>query len=101
MHIVHVLIHVKNEYLDEFISATLENAANSITEPGILRFDFVQQADDPARFTLVEIYRSPEDQAAHRETAHYQKWRDTVAPMMAEPRLGIKQKALFLQDFPE
>lgn len=101
MHIVHVFIHVKNEYLDGFIAATLENAANSINEPGILRFDFLQQADDPERFTLVEIYRSPEDQAAHRETAHYQKWRDYVAPMMAEPRIGIKQTPIFVQGFPE
>jgi len=99
MHIVHVLIHVKSQFLEDFISATLENAANSIAEPGILRFDFVQQADDPERFTLIEIYRSPEDQAAHRETAHYQKWRDTVAPMMAEPRFGIKQEPVFIQGF--
>ncbi|MEL7644282.1 MAG: antibiotic biosynthesis monooxygenase [bacterium] len=101
MHIVHVYIHVKSQFLEDFISATLENAANSIAEPGILRFDFMQQADDPERFTLIEIYRTPEDQAAHRETAHYQKWRDKVAPMMAESRIGIKQKPIFIKDFPE
>lgn len=99
MHIVHVLIHVKSEFLEDFISATLENTANSIAEPGILRFDFVQQADDPERFTLIEIYRSPEDQATHRETAHYLKWRNKVAPMMAEPRIGIVQKPIFIQDY--
>ena len=101
MHIVHVLVTVKKEHLDEFINATIENAKKSINEPGILRFNFVQQADDPTRFVLVEIYRSPEDQAAHRETAHYQKWRDTVAAVMAEPRVGTRYVPLFLNDILE
>ena len=101
MHIVHVMVSVKQDSLDSFVTATMENAKNSIHEPGILRFNFVQQADDPTRFVLVEIYRSPEAQAAHRETAHYQKWRDTVATMMAEPRVGIKYTTLFLNDIQE
>lgn len=101
MHIVHVMVSVKQDSLDSFVTATMENAKNSIHEPGILRFNFVQQADDPTRFVLVEIYRSPEAQAAHRETAHYQKWRDTVATMMAEPRVGIKYTPLFLNDIQE
>lgn len=90
MFIVHVFIHVKPENLEAFKAATLENARNSIQEPGIARFDFLEQADDPNRFVLVEVYRTPEAAAAHKETAHYATWRDTVADMMAEPRSNIK-----------
>jgi autoinducer 2-degrading protein len=97
MHIVHVHVHVKAEAVGDFIQATLENARASIQEPGIARFDFVQQQDDASRFTLVEVYRSAEAQAAHRETAHYAKWRDTVEPMMAEPR----QRAIYNAIFPD
>ncbi len=86
MHIVHVDIKVKPEAIDTFRSATLENARNSAREPGISRFDFLQNTEDAARFTLVEVYRSPEDVAKHKQTAHYAKWNETVAPMMAEPR---------------
>jgi quinol monooxygenase YgiN len=95
------MITVKQDCLDAFKAATLENGETSIKEHGILRFDFVQQADDPTRFVLVEIYRSPDAQAVHRETAHYQKWRDTVAPMMAEPRVGTKYIPIFLEGIPE
>jgi autoinducer 2-degrading protein len=98
MLVVLVHIHVKPENLDSFIAATLENVRNSIQEPGIARFDFIQQADDPARFVLMEAYRTPEDQLKHRETAHYLKWRDTVADMMAEPRTGIKYTNLAPED---
>jgi quinol monooxygenase YgiN len=90
MLVVLVHIHVKPEHRDEFIAATLENARNSIQEPEIARFDFIQQSDDPTRFVLIEAYRTAEGQLKHRETAHYLKWRDTVADMMAEPRIGTK-----------
>lgn len=89
MFIVHVFIHVKPEAREAFITATLENVRNSIQEPGIARFDFLQDAD-PNRFVLVEVYRSPDDAEAHKETAHYLTWRDTVAEMMAEPRSSKK-----------
>ena len=95
MFIVHVHIHVKPESVAAFTQATLENARNSIQEPGIARFDLVQQQDDAARFVLVEVYRTTDAQAAHRETAHYAKWRDTVAEMMAEPRQSAKYNPVF------
>ncbi len=90
MFIVHVFVHVKENRIEDFIDATVENAKNSLNEPGIARFDFVQQQEDPTRFVLVEVYRTPEDPAKHKETLHYRKWRDTVAEMMAEPRTAIK-----------
>jgi len=95
MLIVHVFVHVKPESVDAFAAATLENARNSIREPGIVRFDVVQQEDDPTRFLLIEIYRTPADPARHKETAHYAAWRDAVEPMMAEPRRSVKYGALF------
>ena len=98
MHIVHVNIHVKPEYLDRFIEATKENARNSIQEPGIVRFDFVQDAEAPTHFVLVEVYRTPEDVERHRETGHYQRWRDAVTDMMAEPRVGTKFKNILPVD---
>lgn len=96
MLIVHIHIHVKPESVADFKQATLENARSSIQEPGIARFDFVEQQDDATQFALVEVYRSPEAVTAHRATAHYAKWRDTVEPMMAEPR----QRALYNPVFP-
>lgn len=98
MHIVLVHVHVKESRLGDFIQATLENAHHSVQEPGIVRFDVLQQVEDPTRFVLVEVYRQPEDQVKHRETAHYQKWRDAVAEMMAEPRQGIRYINLFPSD---
>ena len=95
MVITHVHIHVKPDRIEEFKRATLENARNSLKEPGVARFDFLQQKDDPNRFVLIEVYRTPGDPARHKETAHYQKWRDTVADWMAEPRKGISYEALF------
>ncbi|MHC4417537.1 MAG: putative quinol monooxygenase [Planctomycetota bacterium] len=95
MFIVHVFAHVKTDKVDAFRAATLENARSSIAEPGVARFDVIQQQDDPARFVLVEVYRTPDDPAKHKETAHYQKWRDTVVDMMAEPRTSIKYTNLF------
>ena len=90
MFVVHVFVHVKEEFIEAFKEATIENATNSLQEPGVSRFDFLQQNDDPTRFILVEAYKTPEDPAKHKETAHYVKWRDTVASMMAEPRSSIK-----------
>lgn len=85
MLVIHVQVQVKPESVEAFKAATLDNARQSIREPGVARFDVVQQADDPTRFVLVEAYRSVEATAAHKETKHYQIWRDTVAPMMAAP----------------
>lgn len=90
MLVVHVQIYVKPEHIDAFKKATIENARQSLREPGVARFDVAQQADDPRRFVLVEVYRSQDAPAAHKETAHYKTWRDTVAPMMEEPRTSVK-----------
>jgi (4S)-4-hydroxy-5-phosphonooxypentane-2,3-dione isomerase len=95
MVIVHVHVHVKSESVDAFVSATVENARHSVREPGIARFDVVQQSDDPTRFVLVEAYRTAEASAAHKETRHYQTWRDTVAGMMAETRTSVKYANVF------
>jgi len=95
MLIVHVFVHVKPDKVEAFQAATLENARHSIQEAGIARFDVIQQQDDPTRFVLVEVYRTPDDPMRHKETTHYQKWRDTVADMMAEPRKSIKYTNLF------
>ncbi|MEP6729194.1 MAG: putative quinol monooxygenase [bacterium] len=95
MLIVHVFVHVKPDSKDAFSTATLDNARSSVLEPGVVRFDVVQQDDDPTRFLLIEIYRTPSDPARHKETAHYATWRDTVEPMMAEPRRSVKCHALF------
>ena len=98
MLIVHVHVHVKPESLDAFKQVSLANARESVKEPGIARFDVVQQQDDPTRFVLVEVYRSVEATAAHKETNHYQTWRDAVAPMMAEPRSSVKFTNVFPGD---
>lgn len=98
MNIVLVHVHVKPEFVEAFKQASVENASNSVKEPGIARFDVIQQADDPTRFILVEVYKTAEASAAHKETAHYLKWRDTVAEMMAEPRQGVKYGAIFPDD---
>ncbi len=95
MLIVHVQVHVRPEFIDAFRNATVENASRSVQEPGIARFDVLQQADDPSRFVLVEIYRTPQAPAEHKETAHYQLWRDAVAAMMAEPRTSVKYSNAF------
>jgi quinol monooxygenase YgiN len=94
MLIVHVHVHVNADTVDAFIAATRENARSSAREPGVVRFDVVQQDDDPTRFVLVELYRTSEDPARHKETAHYATWRDAVAPMMAEPRTSVKYHAI-------
>ena len=90
MLVVHVYVHVKEDSIDAFKAATIENATHSRQEPGIARFDVVQEREDPTRFILVEVYRDEHAPAKHKETQHYQTWRDTVAPMMAEPRSSTK-----------
>jgi len=98
MFIVHVFAHVRPDMVEAFKAATVENARNSLKEPGIARFDVIQQQDDPTRFALIEVYRAPDDPARHKETEHYQKWRDTVANMMAAPRTSIKYANVFPDD---
>lgn len=92
---VHVHVHVKPESIDAFREASIENARNSVQEPGIARFDVIQQADDPSRFVLIEVYRTPDAAAAHKGTQHYAVWRDAVSPMMAEPRSSVKYSRIF------
>ena len=88
--IVQVACYVKPDAVDAFREATLANARASVQEPGIARFDVLQDRSDPTRFLLIEVYRSDDAPAAHKETAHYQRWRDTVADMMATPRTSVK-----------
>jgi len=98
MLIVHVHVQVKPDCIAAFRSASLANAGASVKEPGIARFDVCQQADDPSRFVLVEVYRDAEAPARHKETAHYAAWRDAVAPMMAIPRTSVKFTNIFPED---
>jgi quinol monooxygenase YgiN len=98
MLIVHVHARVKPELIEAFKEATITNARHSVQEPGVARFDVIQQADDPGRFVLVEVYRTGDAPAQHKETAHYQIWRDAVTPMMAEPRTSVKYSNLFPAD---
>jgi len=95
MHIVHVHAHVKPTQVETFKIAAIENAQSSIKESGVARFDVIQSQDDPTKFILVEVYRTVEDSTRHKETAHYQKWRDTVAPMMAEQRTSYRFTNIF------
>jgi (4S)-4-hydroxy-5-phosphonooxypentane-2,3-dione isomerase len=98
MLVVHVHVHVKAEHVRAFKAATIANAQASVREPGIARFDVVQQTDDPTRFVLVEVYRDTNAPAAHKETPHYGTWRDSVAPMMASPRTSVKFENVFPDD---
>ena len=98
MLIVHVHVRVKPECVEEFKQATLANARESLQEPGVARFDVVQQQDDPTRFVLVEVYHDPAAAVAHKEMKHYAVWRDAVASTMAEPRHGVKFNNLFPED---
>jgi len=98
MLVVHVQVQVKPECVEAFKAATLANARASVQEPGIARFDVMQQADDPTRFVLVEAYRTADAPAQHKETTHYATWRDTVAPMMAEPRQSVRYSSIHLPD---
>ena len=98
MLVVHIHVRVKPELIDAFRSATLANAKESIQEPGIARFDVFQRQDDPAKFVLIEAYRSAEAPAAHKATKHYEAWRDAVASMMAEPRSSVKYSNIYPVD---
>jgi quinol monooxygenase YgiN len=98
MQVVFVHVYVKPEYIEQFKALTLDNAANSVQEPGIARFDVVQNAEDPTRFVLIEAYRTADAPARHKETAHYARWRDGVAEMMAQPRSAVKYESVFLPD---
>jgi (4S)-4-hydroxy-5-phosphonooxypentane-2,3-dione isomerase len=98
MVIIQVHVHVKPDFVEDFKTAVVENARQSVREPGVARFDVLQQSDDPTRFLLVEVYGSPDAVAAHKETRHYQIWRDAVADMMAEPRTSVKLTNVFPDD---
>jgi (4S)-4-hydroxy-5-phosphonooxypentane-2,3-dione isomerase len=95
MYIVHVHIRVKPEFIEAFKAASLDNACNSLQEPGISRFDVIQQIDDPTHFELIEVYQTPEDPAKHKETAHYNQWRELAEPMLAEPRTRTLYQNIF------
>lgn len=95
MHATLVHVHVRPEHIEQFIAATKANHEASIKEPGNLRFDVLQSPEDPGRFILYEVYATAAAAAAHKETPHYQKWRDEVAPWMASPRQGIRYNGLF------
>jgi len=98
MLIVQVHVHVKKDVIDEFISASIENASLSIQEPGIARFDVIQENEDPSRFVLLEVYRSEDDPEKHKQTRHYEVWRDRVESMMIESRHSVKYHNLFPDD---
>jgi len=98
MLIVHVHVHVKPEAVEDFKKSTLANARASLREPGIARFDVLQQNDDPTRFILVEVYRTEKAPGDHKATAHYAAWRDSVSEMMAEPRTSLKFANIFPGD---
>jgi len=98
MHIVHVFISVQAESIDAFRLATLDNARNSLAEPGVARFDFLEDVEQPGRFTLVEVYRSAADAARHKETAHYKRWAEVVAGMMTTPRARTVYRNIFPED---
>ncbi len=95
MIIVNVYVSVKPEYIQDFKLATIENAKNSIKEPGVIRFDFVQQEDEPSNFLLIEIYKNEDAILAHKQTSHYLKWKETVENMMAQPRKSVKYHAVY------
>ncbi len=98
MLVVHVHVHVKEDKIEEFKKISIENAQNSTKEPGIARFDVIQQNDDKSKFVLTEVYKTTEDPAKHKETEHYKKWRDAVTEMMTEPRFSVKFTNLFPDD---
>jgi len=99
MLVVHVHVHVKEDKIDEFKKISIENAQNSLCEPGIARFDVLRQNDDKSKFVLIEVYKTAEAPAKHKETPHYKKWRDAVTDMMEEPRFSVKFTNLFPEDF--
>ena len=98
MLVVHVHVHVKEDKIEDFKKISIENAQNSLGEPGIARFDVIQQNDDKSKFILIEVYKTPNAPANHKETEHYKKWKSSVADMMAEPRFSVKFTNLFPED---
>lgn len=98
MYVLQVFCRVKQEYVDAFMVASMDNARNSVLEPGVVRFDFHQQLDDPTRFTIIEVYRDAQAPARHRETAHYLRWRDTVADMLEEARTRVEYRNVYPED---
>lgn len=98
MLIIHVHVHVKPEFVEAFKQATIENARHSVKEAGVVRFDVIQQLDDPTRFVLVEIFRTPAASGTHKDMAHYKRWSNVVMKMMAEPRQSIKYANAFPED---
>ena len=98
MHIVHVDIHIKPEFIEAFKTISIENASNSLKESGVARFDVIQQVEDPTHFVLVEVYRTPEDPAKHKETLHYNKWREIVEPMLSVSRTRIVYGNIYPED---
>ena len=98
MYIVQVHVRVKENRIQDFIDAIKENAKNSILESGIVRFDIIQQIDEPTQFILYEIYRTDQDSAKHKDTEHYRIWRGKVESMMAEPRQSVKYRNIFPED---
>lgn len=98
MLVVIVNVHVRSDCISDFIAATKVNAENSLKEPGITRFDFLQEDNDPTRFVLIEGYKTSADPAKHRETAHYKHWKETVANMMMEPRSKTDFSNIFPTD---
>jgi quinol monooxygenase YgiN len=98
MFVVHVHLRVKPELIEAFKAVTLANARASVQEPGVVRFDVMQQADDPGKFVLVEVYRDVAANAAHKETAHYATWRDAAPAMLAESRFSVKFNNVFPDD---
>jgi quinol monooxygenase YgiN len=94
MLVVHLHVQVKAEHVEAFVAETRKNSSESLKEPGVARFDVVQQVDDPTRFVFFEVYKTPEAPAQHKETAHYAAWRDAVASMMASPRASVKYESV-------
>ncbi len=98
MLVVHVHVRVRPERVEDFLAATLINARESLAEPGVLRFDVIQDQADPAHLVLTEVYRDEQAPAAHKLTPHYAAWRDAVAEMMAEPRQSVRYSVVFPAD---
>ena len=98
MYVVSVTVHVKQDQVDSFIQASLDNARHTRQEPGNVRFDVLQAEDDSARFLLYEAYQTKDDFAKHQQTPHYLRWKERVADTMAQPRQGIKHHSLFFGD---
>jgi autoinducer 2-degrading protein len=98
MYVVCVTVFVQSEHVEAFKTATFDNARNTRHEPGNVRFDFLQHEEDPARFFIYEAYHRKEDFAAHQQTPHYLRWKNAVAPWMAQPRQGVRHTSLFFGD---